>query len=122
MPQQKTNTSTTISKKLFVETINCLKKQWAYDDKATRALEKVFDAEIFTGYKTHYVTNQLLHILQVAMNDNRTDSWIEFFVLDLEFGKKYKKGCATDENDKNIDLSSAGKLWDFLNKEINNKK
>lgn len=115
MPQQKPKT--TISKALFVETIKCLKKQWAHDDKATQALEKIFDAGSFSGYKTHYVTNQLIKILQVAMNDDNADSWIEYFVFDLDFGKKYTVGCANNKDGSNIDLSHAGKLWDFLNKE-----
>lgn len=49
------------------------------------------------------------------MNDEHKDSWIEYYIYELNYGKDYRPGCATDK-DGNIDLSDAGALWEFLKK------
>ena len=39
---------------------------------------------------------------------------LEYFIFELDFGKKYKDGCFIDANGKNIDLSSAENLYKYL--------
>lgn len=52
------------------------------------------------------------------MNDTKNcemgQSWIEYFCWTLDFGQENYRLKVTD-NGKNIPMSNAGELWDFLN-------
>ena len=101
-----------ISKKLFVETINELQKQFKHDDKCSNAFKIILPEDYVSAYDNHWIQNALIKLLQIQFDDK--GSWIEYFIYDLNFGKEYKGVCVTDENGINIKLSSAGKLYDFL--------
>ena len=58
-----------------------------------------------------------MNLLKTAFNDNHKDSWIDYFIWELDFGKKYKSGCITDKG-KDVDISDSGKLYDFLINQI----
>ena len=49
-------------------------------------------------------------------NDGDIISW---WIYDLEYGTEYKDGCITEEDGTIIDVSTAGKLYDYLKE--NNK-
>lgn len=109
-----------ITKELFVETINAIKKQQEHDDKCHDAFSIILPDDYVSGYDNHVLANQLTKLLKLSMNDNHEDSWIEYFIWDLEFGDKYKEGCAMYKDDTNINLSDAENLYDFLVGELNN--
>ena len=48
------------------------------------------------------------------MNDNNSNSWIEYYLWELDFGRNWKKGIIKT---KSIDfkLQSPSHLWDLLN-------
>ena len=48
------------------------------------------------------------------MNDNHRDSWIEYYIWDLDFGRKWKKDSVKVKG-KNFKLKNAYDLWDLLN-------
>lgn len=105
-----------MSKELFVESINQLQAQSDHDNKCQDAFNIILPDDRVMGYDNHFVTNQLIKLLQVAMNDEGRDSWIEFFVYELNFGKDQSKDFNAWRKDKSpIDLGDAGKLWNFLN-------
>ena len=104
-------------KKTFVETIAQIKEQIKHDSKCSKAFMVVMPNDFISGYDNHRLQNQLLKILQIAFDDLHKESWIEYFIWELDFGKKYKHGCASNADGSNINLSSAGKLWEFLIKE-----
>ena len=103
------------SRELFVETINELEKQYNHDTKCSDAFRVILPNDFVSNYDNHFITNQLIKIIQIAMNDNHKHSWIEYYMYELDFGKKYKFGCATMKDGTNIHLSNAYCLWDFLN-------
>jgi hypothetical protein len=109
-----------MKRKLFVESIEAIKKQIELDIKISKLLSKAFtDAfEANLMPKNHFLQNQLIKVLQEEMNDLELcefgQSWIEYFCFDLDFGKKYKKGCVKD-NGVDIDFSTASHLHEFLN-------
>ena len=43
---------------------------------------------------------------------------ISYFIYELDYGEKYKKGCVLDENMNEIDLSTAEKMYDYLVKSL----
>lgn len=108
-----------IPKDLFVETIEALKKQYEHDKKCHEAFKVILPNDYVTSYDNHLLTNQLVKLLQIEFNDDHKDSWIEYYLWELDFGKEYKKGCCKFKDGTNIDLSDAGKLYDFLITKIN---
>ena len=43
---------------------------------------------------------------------------IDYFIYELDYGRKYEPGMITDEDGKNIDFSTAEKLYDYLTGEV----
>lgn len=109
-----------ITKEMFVETINILKEQNDKDRKFGKALGEMFDTYPLS-YSYQNVEAQLIKLLQVQFDDDHKDSWIDYYIYELEFGSKYKKGCAKYKNGKNINLSTAAYLYDFLIENLNDK-
>ena len=106
-----------ITKELFVDTINALKRHEEYNSKCTDAFQIILNEDrVVIGYDTSILTSQIIKLLEASMHDN--SDWIEYFIYDLDFGKDYKEGCANYKDKTPIDLSSAEKLYDFLYMEI----
>ena len=105
-----------MQKDLFVETINKLKQQYDHDTECSELLGKIY-CNAFTAnltYKNSFLSEQLIKILQEQLQDNHDQSWIEYFMFELDFGKKKGNNSAWRKDGSVIDLSDAGKLYDFL--------
>lgn len=103
-----------ITKELFIESIEAIRKQHEHDVECSLVLKKIY-ANAFTTnllYDNHILSNQLTKILQVALNDEHEHSWIEYYMWEMDFGKK-DLGVWRKDGSK-VDLSDAGKLYDFL--------
>lgn len=103
-----------MNKELFVESIEALRLQYEHDAKCTELLSKVFESTHMNGYDNHYANNQLLKILCVGMKDSTPHSWIEYFCFEINFGKEYYEGIATEKDGTHIDISTSEKLYDYL--------
>lgn len=111
-----------MNRELFIETIEKIKQQHLHDVKCSELLNQVysngFQANLM--YENHLLMNQIIKILQVQMNDeNGHHSWIEYFMWELDFGSKNDKLKAYRQDKSKIDLSDAGKLYDYLTENIN---
>jgi hypothetical protein len=104
-----------MKKDLFIETIEVIKAQREHDLKCVRAFEIILPNTFIIGYDNTKLEDQLIKLLRVAMNVDTKDIIIDYFIDDLEFGTKYKKGCIY-ENGIDIDISSSAKLYDYLKK------
>lgn len=103
-----------MDKTLFCDSLRALRAQYEHDRLWGETLASLFPNErLFGIYDNSKVNNALLHILQLEMNDACKDSWIEYFCFELDFGAKYREGCASQYG-KNIDLSSPETLYDHL--------
>ncbi len=51
-------------------------------------------------------------LLKKLMHDLADD--IDYFIYELDYGRKYEPGMINDEKGNDIDFSSAGKLYDYL--------
>lgn len=101
-----------ISEKTFIEIMSNLKKQYILDKSNAKFLQKAFNSDNFIGgYDNTILNNSLLKILKVALKDE--NDWIGYFIYELEWGKKYKKGCVIDNN-KNYNISNEHFLYIFL--------
>ena len=99
-----------ISKELFVNTMQRLKEldhnMCALDD-AMRAL-----SHDFGGFYIPEAVDITMGILKDIFNDK--DDWIEYFAYELDYLDKYEQGMILDVNDEPIDVSTWGKVYDFL--------
>jgi len=53
----------------------------------------------------------VVQLLENIFNDTDT---ISYWLYELDYGRKYKKGCLIDENGKEIDISTASYLYNYL--------
>ena len=54
----------------------------------------------------------VIKLLEKVMNDKHEN--IEYFIYGLDYGRKYEDGVVTDENEEDIDMRSAEKLYEYL--------
>ena len=108
--------NTTISKEEFVEILNRLRDSSDLVDKVNELFRNSRDnveCDFCNGAAlqiSHESTVVLL--LRKLLNDAFED--IDYFIYELDYGRTYEPGMITDENGHDIDLSSAGKLYDYL--------
>lgn len=57
-------------------------------------------------------TSLALDILEKAVDDKY--DWISYWFYELEQGKKYKPGCVTEKNGKNIKMKTPGDLYECI--------
>ena len=103
-----------MDKKLFVETIDAVEKQAKLDVAVENHLGKAFP-DAFTANlmpRNEILQNALIKILKIEMNDLE-DSWIEYFCWELDFGKNNHR-LKVISNEKEIPLTNASELYDFL--------
>ena len=109
-----------MDKQLFIEAIEAIKKQVQLDIEVSKHLGKAFPEAFEANLlpKNHFLQNALIHILQVEMNDIQLCeygySWIEYFCWELNFGEENYRKKVT-QNGKEIKMSNAAELYDFLN-------
>lgn len=104
-----------MKKAQFVRSIKALKKQIEHDIQFSENLGKVFP-NCFTANllpDNQHLQKALLLLLKEAMNDLGGNSWIEYFCFELNFGENSELKVSDSEG-RNIHLSTAEELWDFL--------
>lgn len=102
------------TKKLFIDTINALDKQYSIDEKAASAIGEIFPGGFIGGYNNSAITSRLMEILQTEFPPDASGHCdIEYFMFDLDFGRKWKKGMVTDHG-RDIRLSTPARLWNYL--------
>jgi hypothetical protein len=106
-----------ITKELFVKVINALKEQSDHDDKCVDAFNVILPDDRVMGYSNTKLVIMLQDLLELSFKDNTEHSWIEYFIYELDYGRKYTEGCATEADGTNIDLSTPEKLYKFLLKD-----
>lgn len=116
LTQQLSETRTSITRELFIESIEQIQKQIIHDQKCNKAFQVILPNDFTSGYVNRWVQEQLIKVLKVATNDNHKDSWIEYFIYELDFGSRYKDGCVKISG-KDFKLQTASDLWDLLHLE-----
>ena len=101
------------TKDMFIKAINEIEKQYNHDRKCAEAFKVLLPNDYTSGYDNHWLQNQLIEILKIAMNDAHKDSWIEYYLWELDFGRKWEKD-SIKINGKNFKLQTACDLWDLL--------
>lgn len=104
-----------ITKEQFVKIINKLKEVDDFVDRTNENARKLNDATIsdFFNASSLSISHEsiVLELLENMFNDTEILSW---WLYELDYGRKFKMGYIQDENGQDINLSTAGKLYDFL--------
>jgi len=100
-----------ISKELFIKAIDTIEKQFKHDEECSKAIKVLFeDGQGFYNY------SEVLIVLEDILSNlfkDEANSWIQYFIYELEFGKKWTNTSITD-NGKSVKLRNASELYDFL--------
>lgn len=111
-----------ITKKEFVKIIDRLREVNDFVDETNERAKKLNDAIISDFYNVMSLSisheSIVVELLANLFDDYDTISW---WLYELDYGRKYKKGCIQDSNGKNINLSTAEKLYDYLVMEATNE-
>ena len=102
-----------MKKEQFIKTIEALQKQYEHDERVCDLLSEAYPESTIMPYDNSIIINQILDFLKSEFNDQE-DSIIEYFIYELDYGKKYKKGMVTDSDGSEIELKTANDLWDYL--------
>lgn len=104
-----------ISKKEFIEIIEKLKEVNDFVNETNTKARKLNEAIISDFFNAMSLSisheNIVVELLENIFNDTDILSW---WLYELDYGRKYEKGVFRDENDIEIDISTAGKLYDYL--------
>jgi len=101
----------------FIDIMDSIEKQHDYDIMCSGYANKLY-ADAFEAnltYNNSHLQNALFQIIQMAFNDEHAHSWIEYYCWELHFGTGYVDGCVKRKDGTIVDLSDAGKLYDYLN-------
>ena len=101
-----------MDKEKFVKIIESIKKVNKFQDE-------LYDLHYKYGLNApdiNTLQDELIDVLQMYF-DNGGD--IEYFIYDMEFGKKYEPGMVTEADGTEIDYSTPEKLYDYLMKHKN---
>lgn len=103
-----------IPKKEFIEIIDKLRKVDDFVDDTNEKARELDDAIISDFFNATSLSisheNIVVRLLENMFNDKEILTW---WLYELDYGRKYEEGCIT-EGDKPIDISDAGKLYDYL--------
>ena len=97
-------------KKEFIDSLKRIKVIIDNIDGVHKALKKL-DPD-FGGFYLANVETEMLHLLKIAINDD--SDWISYFVYDLEWGKKWKKGMITSRDGKDIPLKTINDVYNIM--------
>ena len=100
-----------IKKEKFVRILNELERVDRAEEKIVEAISSI--SAFYWNYPFSTGSDTVIDLLEELTNDE--GQMISYFVYELDWGKKWEPGCVTDENE-DIDLSTAEKLYDYLEK------
>jgi hypothetical protein len=111
-----------INKKAFIEAIDSIEQQFEHDKNCSDAFSIILPNDHVTLYDNSHILSGFIDLLKRLTNDVNDEgneySWIEYFIYELDFGKKYEEGKVTSYGD-NIRLKTSSDLYALL---VNNNE
>lgn len=80
-----------ISKETFIEAINNIEKQNKIETEFSLAVNAYFSEDVDNSLPRNYIVDSLVKILQQHFKDEHSNSWIEYYLWELNFGKNDSK-------------------------------
>lgn len=106
-----------LTKKQFTDAMTAIINQNKADDEICKAITSFCNDSCF--YDTKYATKGLLELLKSTMED--TSEWIEYWLYELDCGRKYKPSSVTHDG-KPTKLKTIADLYALLRKNYKDKK
>lgn len=110
-----------INKKAFIEAIDSIEQQFEHDRNCSNAFSIILSNDHTSNYDNSSIVEGFINLLETLTNDVKHEdgySWIEYFIYELDFGKKYEEGKVTSYGE-NVKLKTASDLYAFLIKNNN---
>lgn len=108
-----------ITREEFIDIIEKLKEVNDFVYETNDKARKLNDAIISDFFNASSLSisheNIVVELLENMFNDKDIIGW---WLYELDYGREYKKGCFQDGKGKNIDISTSGKLYDYLIKNM----
>lgn len=111
---RKMRRSNILTKEEFVKIIDKIDKTLSFE-------KKVQDLYWNSGYQSPEYPNMYTELVKTLdkmfyadSDDKNFISDIDYFCIELDFGRKYAPGCITYADGADIDISTASKLYDYL--------
>lgn len=105
-----------LTKEQFVAKLNFIHERNERMAEMNELFTREFEDSIFYPYFRYEAV--LVDLLKIVMNDLESD-WIDYFMYELDFGKRYVEGCITEADGTSIKLATPEDLYDLLVKEFN---
>ena len=109
-----------LSKEEFVEIMNRLRDSSDLVDKVDELFRNSRDnveCDFCNGAGLQISHEGIVvKLLRKLMRD--LDEDIDYFIYELDYGRKYKPGMIVDEHERDIDFSSAERLYEYLTREV----
>lgn len=107
-----------ISKKEFIDFIDTFKK---YNDfeKTVQDVSK-HSIRFYDMDPLQHLLSKITSILEGTFNSE--DDWIDYYIYELDFGKKYEPGSVHDINGKDIPFKTPEDLYNLLINNYNKKE
>ncbi len=106
-----------ITKEQFISAINAMQEQRRVDNDCGDAFSVILPSDYVSGYDNSRLYEAIIELLITLTGDDPNESWIEYFIWELEFGEKYVPGSIKYSDGRNIDISTSEKLYNFLSGE-----
>jgi hypothetical protein len=102
-----------MTKKLFIETMDVIIEQHEHDMKCAEAFQIILPDSFHNMYNNYKLYSQLIKMLRIQMSDDTNESWIDYYVDELDFGRLWRPGKVTMAG-KDIKLQTPDDLWKLL--------
>ena len=104
-----------ITREEFIDIIEKLREIDGFVKETNDKARKLNDAIISDFFNASSLSisheNIVVRLLENMFNDEEIISW---WLYELDYGRKFKKGYLKDGDGKNIDVSTPEKLYDYL--------
>lgn len=108
-----------LTKEEFCKYINFIKDRIEAEDKINNLFTEEFSDSIFMPYGK--CIDKIVSLLSKIMRCEDIDAYgttdIDYFIYELDFGKKWPEYSAYDEHDAPIPMRTPEELYDYLIKE-----
>lgn len=101
-----------MTKETFVSVMNGMKKTREKIQKIEDVLSETCEDSVYCPPSDTNILLDLLSDLFIDKND-----WIGYFIYELDFGKRWKKGMITEEDGTDVKMETPFDLYDVLIKD-----
>jgi len=109
-----------LSKIEFIDALGAIAAQLDEDKRLSAALNEIINQECGKcWFDTRFALQGLIQLLERVMQD--TSGWIQYWLFELDCGKKYRKDSVKDAKAKPIKVQTIADVYALLKSEYKEK-